>query len=82
MPLSKDIAARKRKSFSFDFKLRAVVKAEVVGNREAAKAFNVDEHCIRHWRKLKTTIVEAIESDSKNKQRKKVNPLLIFCDKI
>ncbi|GFT25300.1 MOB kinase activator-like 3 [Trichonephila clavipes] len=38
---------RKRVSYTADFKLNAVEKANEVGNREAAKFFNVDESNIR-----------------------------------
>ncbi|GFW82643.1 pogo transposable element with KRAB [Trichonephila clavipes] len=45
---------RKRVSYTADFKLNAVEKANEVGNRKAAKSFNVDESNIRLWRRNKT----------------------------
>ncbi|GFV28657.1 HTH CENPB-type domain-containing protein [Trichonephila clavipes] len=45
---------RKRVSYTADFKLKAVDKANEVGNRESARFFNVDETNIRLWRKKKT----------------------------
>ncbi|GFU94504.1 hypothetical protein TNCV_2644901 [Trichonephila clavipes] len=45
---------RKRVSYTVDFKLKALEKAKKVGNREAARFFNVDESNIRLWRKNKT----------------------------
>ncbi|GFS56442.1 pogo transposable element with KRAB [Trichonephila clavipes] len=45
---------RKRDSYTADFKLNAVEKANEVGNREAARFFNVDESNIRLWRRNKT----------------------------
>ncbi|GFX68382.1 HTH CENPB-type domain-containing protein [Trichonephila clavipes] len=45
---------RKRVSYSADFKLNAVEKANEVGNGEAARFFNVDESNIRLWRRNKT----------------------------
>ncbi|GFW45264.1 hypothetical protein TNCV_4733721 [Trichonephila clavipes] len=46
---------RKRVSYTADFKLNAVEKANEVGNREAARFFNVDESNIRLWRRNKTS---------------------------
>ncbi|GFV72081.1 uncharacterized protein TNCV_2460141 [Trichonephila clavipes] len=45
---------RKRVSYIADFKLNAVEKANEVGNREAARFFNVDESNTRLWRRNKT----------------------------
>ncbi|GFY33078.1 pogo transposable element with KRAB domain [Trichonephila clavipes] len=45
---------RKRVSYTADFKLNTVEKANKVGNREAARFFNVDESNIRLWRRNKT----------------------------
>ncbi|GFT35279.1 HTH CENPB-type domain-containing protein [Trichonephila clavipes] len=42
------------KSYTADFKLNAVEKANEVGNREAVRFFNVDESNIRLWRRNKT----------------------------
>ncbi|GFT36973.1 pogo transposable element with KRAB [Trichonephila clavipes] len=40
--------------YTADFKLNAIEKANEVGNREAARFFNVDESNIRLWRRNKT----------------------------
>ncbi|GFS87781.1 uncharacterized protein TNCV_4213881 [Trichonephila clavipes] len=45
---------RKRVSYTADLELNAVDKANEVGNREAARFFNVDESNIRLWRRNKT----------------------------
>ncbi|GFX87238.1 uncharacterized protein TNCV_595871 [Trichonephila clavipes] len=45
---------RNRVSYTADFKLNAVEKANEVGNREAARFFNVDKSNIRLWRRNKT----------------------------
>ncbi|GFU30538.1 pogo transposable element with KRAB domain [Trichonephila clavipes] len=45
---------RKRVSYTADFKLNAVEKANEVENREAARFFNVNESNIRLWRRNKT----------------------------
>ncbi|GFT00725.1 hypothetical protein TNCV_3114081 [Trichonephila clavipes] len=42
-----------RTGYTADFKLNAVEKANEVGNREAARFFNVDESNIRLWRRNK-----------------------------
>ncbi|GFT72599.1 hypothetical protein TNCV_974451 [Trichonephila clavipes] len=52
---------RKRVSYTADFKLNAVEKANEVGNREAARFFNVDESNIRLWRRNKTNFKIAID---------------------
>ena len=43
----------KRKSYSFEVKLRAIALAEEKGNRVGAREFEVDESMIRDWRKKK-----------------------------
>ncbi|GFU93827.1 uncharacterized protein TNCV_1660511 [Trichonephila clavipes] len=45
---------RKRVIYTADFKLNAEEKANEVGNRKAARFFNVDESNIRLWRRNKT----------------------------
>ena len=44
---------RKRKSFSFGFKNQVISRAEKVGNRAAAREYEIDESMIRYWRKNK-----------------------------
>lgn len=45
-----------RRSFTAEFKLRVIAKAEAAGNREAGRYFEVDEKAIRNWRKQKTLL--------------------------
>ncbi|GFW58733.1 hypothetical protein TNCV_379161 [Trichonephila clavipes] len=52
---------RKRVSYTADFKLNAVEKANEVGNREAARFFNVDKSNIRLWRRKRLTSKIAID---------------------
>jgi transposase-like protein len=49
---------RKRVSYTAEFKLNVIEKAEEVGNREAGRVFNVDESNIRLWRKSKENFSE------------------------
>ncbi|GFV28795.1 uncharacterized protein TNCV_3987441 [Trichonephila clavipes] len=48
---------RKHVSYTADFQLKAVDKANEVGNGEAERFFNIDETNIRLWRKNKTNFV-------------------------
>ena len=50
--------SQKRKSYSFELKLRAIARAEEKGNRAAAREFEVDESMIRDWRKKKPQIIK------------------------
>lgn len=47
-----------RKSYSSQQKLEAVGTAELLGNRQAAKVFNIDESNIRKWRLNKDLLIE------------------------
>ena len=47
---------RKHISYTNEFKLKVISKAEDVGNREAGRLFNIDESNIRLWRRNKSTI--------------------------
>lgn len=47
------MAPKHRRSFTAEFKLKVVEKAESVGNREAGRYFEVDEKAVRNWRKQK-----------------------------
>ena len=40
-----------RKSYSIEHKLTVVAHAEKIGNRAAAREFEVDESMVRYWRK-------------------------------
>ncbi|CAH3114404.1 unnamed protein product [Pocillopora meandrina] len=44
---------RPRHSFTFDYKLRVITLADEIGNRAAAREFEIDESMIRYWRKKK-----------------------------
>ena len=43
-------------SYTNEFKLKVISKAEDVYNREANRLFNIDESNIKLWRKNKSTI--------------------------
>ncbi|KFM61528.1 Pogo transposable element with KRAB, partial [Stegodyphus mimosarum] len=45
-----------RRSFTAEFKLKVVEKAEKDGNREAGRYFEVDEKAVRNWRKQKDVL--------------------------
>ncbi|XP_023413203.1 zinc finger protein 263 isoform X7 [Loxodonta africana] len=47
------MAGIKRKSYTADFKLKVVARAEETSNRAAAREFKVGESSIREWRKEK-----------------------------
>lgn len=47
-----------RKSYPSHQKLKAIETAEVLGNRKAAKVFNIDESNIRKWRLNKDLLIE------------------------
>jgi transposase-like protein len=47
---------KQRRSFTAEFKLKVVEKAEKDGNREAGSYFEVDEKAVRNWRKQKDVL--------------------------
>ena len=49
---------RKRTSYEAGFKLKVVEYAELHGNSNAMREFNVNEKLVRDWRKLKETLSE------------------------
>jgi len=51
--------ARKKSSYSSEYKLRAVAFAEVSTNRAAAREYNVHEKRIREWRKNKEILMNS-----------------------
>ena len=55
-------ASKKKRSYSAEFKLRAVEMAEKSSNRAAARAVNVHEKRIREWRKQKDQLQQASTS--------------------
>ena len=44
---------RARQSFTFEYKLKVIARADEIGNRAAAREFEIDESMIRYWRKKK-----------------------------
>ncbi len=57
-----------RNSYTSSQKLEAVSSAELIGNRRAAKLFNIDESCIRKWRRQKDLLTEITKE--RNTKRK------------
>ena len=49
---------RPRQSFTFEYKLRVIARADEIGNRAAAQEFEIDESMIRYWRKKKPVITK------------------------
>lgn len=45
-----------RKSYTASFKLAVIEKAETIGNRAAAREYEIDEKCIRRWRQQKNVL--------------------------
>lgn len=56
------MSVSRRQSFTAKEKLRIVAAAEQIGNRAAARKNDVDESCIRDWRKKKDSL-EAANKD-------------------
>ena len=54
---------KKRKHYDKTFKLKVIMFAEKISNREAKRKFGVEESCIRDWRKNKSKI-EQLSSKS------------------
>ena len=42
-----------RQSFTFEYKLKVISRAAEIGNRAAAREYEIDESMIRYWRKKK-----------------------------
>ncbi|GFU78941.1 pogo transposable element with KRAB [Trichonephila clavipes] len=55
-----------RRSFTAEFKLKVVEKAEKDGNREAGRYFEVDEKAVRNWRKQKD-VLKSMERKRSNR---------------
>jgi len=49
---------RPRQSFTFEYKLRVITRADEIGNRAAAREFEIDESMIRYWRKKKAVMTK------------------------
>jgi len=45
-----------RQSFTFECKLKVIAHADEIGNRAAAREFEIDESMIRYWRKINKKI--------------------------
>ena len=41
---------RARQSFTFEYKLKVIAHADEIGNRAAAREFEIDESMIRNWK--------------------------------
>lgn len=55
------IKVEKHRSFSQKLKLEIIEYAEKFSNRGAGRKFEVDEACVRRWRKQKTNILELVQ---------------------
>lgn len=67
---------KKRNSYTADFKLDVINKAQEVGNREAGRLFDVDEKCVRRWRSCKKELESMNRRKRSNRYRKPYWPLL------
>ena len=49
---------RPRQSFTFKYKLKVIARAAEIGNRAAAREFEIDESMIRYWKKNKDVMTK------------------------
>jgi len=49
---------RGRQSFTFEYKLKVIARADEIGNQAAAREFEIDESMIRYWRKKKVVLTK------------------------
>ena len=49
---------RARQSFTFEYKLKVIARADEIGNRAAAREFEIDESMIRYWQKKKDVMTK------------------------
>ena len=49
---------RARQSFTVDYKLKVIARADEIGNRAAAREFEIDESMIHYWRKKKDVMTK------------------------
>ena len=49
---------RARQRFTFEYKLKVIARADEIGNRAAAREFEIDESMIRYWRKKKDVMTK------------------------
>ena len=61
---------KKVRSFTVSFKLRAIVHAEVHGNRSVARKYDVDERRVRGWRAEKESISSLNLTDGGKKHKR------------
>ena len=47
-----------RQSFTFEYKLKVITRADEIGNRAAAREFEIDESMIHYWRKEKVVMTK------------------------
>ena len=45
-------------SFTFEYKLKVITRADEIGNRAAAREFEIDESMIHYWRKKKVVMTK------------------------
>ena len=50
---------RARQSFTFEYKLKVIARADEIGNRAAVREFEIDESMIRYWQKKKDVMTKA-----------------------
>jgi transposase-like protein len=68
---------RKRKSYVTSDKLKIIAQAELSGNRQAGKIFNIDESLVRKWRLQKANLLLNQERNTKRKPNLKFPALEI-----
>ena len=49
---------RPRQSLTFEYKLRVIARAAEIGNRAAAREFEIDESMIRYWKKKRDVMIK------------------------
>jgi len=49
---------RGHQSFTFEYKLKVIARADEIGNQAAAREFEIDESMIRYWRKKKVVLTK------------------------
>ena len=55
---------RPRQSFTFEYKLKVIARADEIGKRAAAREFKIDESMIRYLRKKKNAIKKVMAKES------------------
>ena len=49
---------RPHQSYTFEYKLKVIVRAAEIGNRAAAREFEIDESMIRYWKKKRDVMTK------------------------